>query len=173
MWLTRRAIALVGLARHGSRMNAAEERHFLLAALDSFRRFLGRDLVEASDSQDERLSRLFEAPFVMVAHGTEPDPILCYGNRAALELWKLSPEALRRMPSRLTAEPMHRDERALLLERTTRDGYVDDYRGIRISSDGQRFEIERAIVWNVLDGERRIGQAATFDHWRMLEQAKG
>lgn len=152
-------------------MNAAEERHFLLAALDSFRRFLGRDLIDPAGTDDERLQRLFEAPFVMVAHGTEPDPILCYGNRTALELWKVTPDALRRMPSRLTAEPLHRDERARLLERTTRDGYVDDYRGIRISSDGQRFEIDQAIVWNVMDGERRIGQAATFDRWRMLGPA--
>ena len=152
-------------------MNAAEERHFLLAALDSFRRLLGRDLIDPSGTDDERLQRLFEAPFVMVAHGTEPDPILCYGNRTALELWKVTPDGLRRMPSRLTAEPMHRDERARLLERTTRDGYVDDYRGIRISSDGQRFEIDQAIVWNVMDGERHIGQAATFDRWRMLNPA--
>lgn len=152
-------------------MNAAEERHFLLAALDSFRRFLGRDLVDPAGTDDQRLQRLFDAPFVMVAHGTEPDPILCYGNRIALELWKLTPDALRRMPSRLTAEPVHRDERARLLERTTRDGYVDDYRGIRISSEGQRFEIDQAIVWNVMDGERRLGQAATFDRWRMLSPA--
>ena len=72
-------------------------------------------------------------------------------------------------PSRLTAEPVHRDERARLLERTTRQGFVDDYAGVRISRSGKRFRIEQAIVWNVLDGEGRIhGQAATFDRWTRL-----
>jgi hypothetical protein len=72
-------------------------------------------------------------------------------------------------PSRLTAEPMHRDERARLLERTRRDGYVDDYAGIRVSKSGRRFQIEQAIVWNLIDdvGNHR-GQAATFDAWTLL-----
>jgi hypothetical protein len=65
---------------------------------------------------------------------------------------------------------VHRDERARLLERTLRDGYVDDYAGIRISSTGKRFRIEQAIVWNLVDAAGiRHGQAATFDHWTPLE----
>ena len=72
-------------------------------------------------------------------------------------------------PSRLTAEPVHRDERARLLKRTTEDGFVDDYRGIRISRTGKRFQIHQAIVWNLLDtsGVYR-GQAATFSEWDPL-----
>ena len=69
----------------------------------------------------------------------------------------------------MTAEPMHRDERAQLLERTTRDGYVDDYRGIRISSSGRRFQIEQAVVWNLTDESGDYaGQAATFTDWRYM-----
>ena len=79
---------------------------------------------------------------------------------------------LTRTPSRLTAGPVHRDERARLLARTLRDGYVDDYAGIRVSSTGRRFRIEQAIVWNLVDaaGVHR-GQAATFDRWTPLEVA--
>jgi hypothetical protein len=74
------------------------------------------------------------------------------------------------MPSRTTAEPMHRDERARLLERTTRDGFVDDYRGVRISSTGRRFLIDRATVWNLLDADGKyVGQAATFSKWTFLD----
>jgi hypothetical protein len=64
---------------------------------------------------------------------------------------------------------VHRDERTRLLERTSRDGYVDDYAGIRISRSGKRFRIEQAIVWNLVDGDgHRRGQAATFDRWTPL-----
>jgi hypothetical protein len=137
--------------------------------LDSYRRWLGRDLIDRSGSALEQSRRLFDAPFVVVAHGGQADPILNYGNARALALWETDLESLLQTPSRLTAEPMHREERARLLERTTRDGYVDDYQGIRISRNGRRFRIEQAIVWNVLDESgTRIGQAATFSDWTPL-----
>lgn len=137
--------------------------------LSSFANLLGRELVSRAGSPRDRARRLFEAPFVVVAHDTRADPILNYGNAAALALWEMTADRLMRTPSRLTAEPMHRDERARLLERTRRDGYVDDYEGVRISSTGRRFRIERAIVWNVADaaGNHR-GQAATFSDWKVL-----
>lgn len=134
--------------------------------LDSFARLLGRELVPREGSTQEQAERLFHAPFVVVSHGTEADPVLNYGNAAALALWDMDPDTLARTPSRLTAEPMHREERARLLDRTRRHGFVDDYSGIRISRSGSRFRIERAIVWNLVDaaGGHR-GQAATFDSW--------
>lgn len=139
--------------------------------LDSFARRLGRQLIPRDGSAAEQSERLFRAPFVVVSHGAEPDPILNYGNAAALALWEMTPEEILRTPSRLTAEPVHRDERARLLERTRRDGYVDDYAGIRISKTGKRFRIEQAIVWNLTDaaGLHR-GQAATFDRWTPLAE---
>jgi hypothetical protein len=137
--------------------------------LDSFARRVGRELIERSGDAESQAERLFTALFVVVSHGTEADPVLNYGNRTALDLWETDFATLTAMPSRLTAEPMHRDERARLLERTARDGYVDDYRGIRISAKGRRFLIEQAIVWNLDDGQGRpVGQAATFDRWEFL-----
>ncbi|HTI50607.1 MAG TPA: MEKHLA domain-containing protein [Planctomycetaceae bacterium] len=137
--------------------------------LDSFHRCLKRDLVPRSGSPAEQSRALFEAPFVVVSHGTEADPILNYGNRAALDLWEMDLATLLATPSRLTAEPVHRDERSRLLERTTRDGYVDDYQGIRISRTGRRFRIDQAIVWNLVDASgQRVGQAATFSEWQFL-----
>lgn len=137
--------------------------------LDSFRKRLGRELLERSGEATIDARRLFEAPFVVVAHGTEADPILNYANRTALDLWATDVASITRMPSRLTAEAPERAERERLLERTARDGYVDDYRGIRITSTGRRFEIDRAIVWNLEDSAGvRVGQAATFADWRFL-----
>ena len=142
--------------------------------LSSFANLLGRELVSRDGSPLDQAQRLFQAPFVVVSHGPDAaggwaDPILNYGNAAALALWEMTPEQFTQTPSRLTAEPMHRDERARLLERTRRDGYVDDYSGVRISATGTRFRIERAIVWNLTDAEgNHRGQAATFSEWTQI-----
>jgi len=140
--------------------------------LDSFRRYLGYDLIPRDGTPEEQAQRLYEWPAVVVSHGCEEDPIINYGNQTALRLWEVDAATLRTMPSRKTAEPVHRDERARLLERTARQGYVDDYQGIRISSTGRRFRIEQAIVWNIVDETGRyVGQAATFDRWTPLDAA--
>ncbi len=138
--------------------------------LDSFALLIGRELIPRAGSPAEQAERLWQAPFVVVSHGTEPDPVLNYGNARALALWETTWEELTRTPSRLTAEPVHRDERARLLARTKEHGFVDDYAGIRVSKTGRRFRIEQAIVWNLTDaaGHHR-GQAATFDRWTPLE----
>jgi hypothetical protein len=140
--------------------------------LDSYARWLGAELLPRGGTPEEQALALFEAPFVAVSHDTSPDPILNYGNRTALALWEMDVETLRQTPSRLTAEPLHREERARLMERTTREGFVDDYQGVRISRTGRRFRIERAIVWNLLDEQGNYcGQAATFREWIPLETA--
>lgn len=139
--------------------------------LTSYRRWLGKELIPRGDDPVDNARRLFLSPFVVVSHGTEADPILNYGNQVALDLWEIDIPTLLVTPSRQTAEPVHRGERARLLERTTRDGYVDDYQGIRISTTGQRFRIERAIVWNLVDSRgERVGQAATFSEWTRLPE---
>ena len=139
--------------------------------LDSFQHRLGRQLVPRSGDPTLDAQRVYEAPFVVVSHNDAADPILTFGNQTALQLWEMDAETFLQTSSRLTAEPMHRDERAQLLERTTRDGYVDDYRGIRISATGQRFQIEQAIVWNLHNqAGQYVGQAATFHHWTFLDK---
>jgi hypothetical protein len=137
--------------------------------VSSFARWTGRELISTQGGRDFA-ERLFEAPFVVLSHGTEADPILNYGNRMALTLWETTWERLIRMPSRLTAEPLARDERARLLADVAQRGYTDSYRGVRISTTGRRFLIERAVVWTIADlDDRYQGQAATFDEWRYLQ----
>lgn len=134
--------------------------------LRSFRSVVGRDLLPATADETDTARRLFEAPFAVLSHGVEADPVLNYGNRQALALWEMSFADFTRMPSRVTAEAMLRGERERLLAIAARKGFIDDYAGVRISSSGRRFRIENAIIWNVTDenGVRR-GQAATFDRW--------
>jgi hypothetical protein len=138
--------------------------------LDSYLARLGRELIERSGDVEEDSRRLFQAPRVVVSHGTEADPILNYANRAALEVWETDFATLTSMPSRLTAEAPEREERARLLERTARDGYVADFRCVRISTTGRRIQIERVTVWNLVDAAGRpVGQAATYADWTYLD----
>jgi hypothetical protein len=137
--------------------------------LDSYRHWTGRELVPAGKSPEERAKVLFYQPFVVLSHGTQKDPVLNYGNQAALALWKMTWEEFTSMPSSLTAEPINRAERTRLLSQVASYGYIKDYRGVRISKSGRRFLVEQAAVWNILDANGRyVGQAATFDHWTYL-----
>lgn len=139
--------------------------------LDSYRRWTGRELIARTGSIRDQAVSLYRAPFVVVSHGTQPDPILNYGNQTALTLWEMPVEDLLRTPSRMTAEPLQREERARLLERTSRQGFVDDYQGIRISRTGRRFRIDQATVWNLIDPSgQHAGQAATFSEWTFLDE---
>lgn len=137
--------------------------------LDSFQQLLGYELISRQDTALEQARALFFAPFVVLSHGRQTDPILNYGNQMALQLWEMTWEDFTRTPSRLTAEPVNREERQRILQRVTKRGYVNDYRGVRISSKGKRFLIEEAIVWNLVDRQGQFyGQAATFCDWTVI-----
>jgi len=140
------------------RFDDAEEGRLALVAA-SFERLLERPLVAAPSPE-----RLWNAPCVIVAQGSEADPVFFDGHQRALEVFAMDFSRFSQLPSRDAAEPMARDERARLLERVTRDGFIDDYSGARISATGQRFRIEQVVVWNLID-ECGVydGQAATFD----------
>lgn len=139
--------------------------------LDSYRRWTGRELLPI-DRTRPLAPQLWAAPRVIVSHGTEADPLLNYGNQAALQRWQMDWQQLVATPSRLTAEPVAREERAALLQRVTTNGYIDDYSGVRIAASGQRFRIQLASVWNIVD-ENGVycGQAASFDRWHDLPAA--
>lgn len=128
----------------------------------SYTHWTGRNLVDAADDASA-VPLLLTARFAVVAHGTEADPIFNYANACALRLFGMSWQEFTQLPSRLSAEPVAREEREQLLERVARCGFVDDYAGMRIARDGTRFLIQNATVWNLLDEHGRYcGQAAMF-----------
>jgi len=136
----------------------------------SLKHWTGRDLLPGNGLPAEFAGKVFHAPFVLVSHGTEADPVLNYGNDSALRLWEMTWAELTRTPSRLTAEAPNRKERARLLAAVTARGYIDDYAGIRISKSGRRFRINQATVWNLLDDQMNYaGQAAMFSRWQILK----
>ena len=135
----------------------------------SLKHFTGRELLPGTANPAELAAQVFAAPFVLVSHGAEADPVLNYGNRTALNLWEMTWDELTRTPSRLTAEAPNREERARLLAAVTAKGFIDDYSGVRISKTGRRFRIHRATVWNLIaETGQPCGQAAMFDQWEYL-----
>lgn len=134
----------------------------------SYRRLLGADLIVV-DSDQSTAEALYRAPFVVLSHGTETDPIFNYANLAAQRLFEMTWTQMTSLPSRFSAEPVSREERARLLAAVSEHGFINDYRGVRVSSSGRRFMIEQATVWNLNDTQGHpAGQAATFGQWSAL-----
>lgn len=142
--------------------NVNDERLRLIAS--SYQRWTSKALLREQPSTADALHRmLWDAPFAIVAHGTEPDPIFFYGNRYALECFGMSFEEFTRLPSRLSAEPLAQQAREKLLQRVAQQGFVEGYSGMRIASDGTRFSIADCTVWNLFDQSGTYhGQAAAF-----------
>jgi hypothetical protein len=137
---------------------------FFTLLTDSYARLVGQPLVPAGKDAGW-LYR--EAPFAVLAHGTDDDPKFIYANKAAQACFEYSWEDFLSLPSRLSAEASDRAERQKLLEEVARNGFMTGYRGLRVAKSGRRFIIEDGIVWELIDRTgQRHGQAATFRSWR-------
>ncbi|KZD21571.1 MEKHLA domain-containing protein [Tardiphaga robiniae] len=142
---------------------AALDDNFFILLISSYARTVGKPLL--SGNQDA--AWLYgEAPFAVLAHSTAADPIFVYANRTAQSCFEYKWDEFVTIPSRLSAEAPNRDERQRLLDAVARNGFIDNYRGLRIAKSGRRFWIEGGIVWELRDenGERH-GQAALFTSW--------
>lgn len=141
--------------------------------LSSYRRLAGSELVPPPSSGTGSLAAharvLYESPLVVLSHGIESDPVINYGNAAALALWEMPWESFVRMPSRLTTDPAARAERDRQLAVAASSGIVRDYTGVRVTASGRLFRITGATVWNLVDDQGwRRGQAAAFAEWHYL-----
>jgi hypothetical protein len=138
--------------------------------LNSFYRLTGKELLAGTTASNRTIIDLFYAPFAIVSHGTEADPIFNFGNQLALELFNYGWDEFVQLPSRKSAETMEQSERRALLQKVSEQGFIDNYRCIRISSDSSRFVIENCIIWNLIDANGEYhGQAATFQNWFPLQ----
>ncbi len=152
---------------HKSRMvDLSTDPAFFSLLTDSYARLVGTSLVP---SGKDAHWLYHEAPFVVVAHGTDRDPKFIYANKAAQACFEYPYEEFLALPSRLSAEPTDWVERQTLLDKVSRDNFLSGYRGLRVAKFGRRFIIEDGVVWELIDGKGlRHGQAATFRSWRNL-----
>jgi hypothetical protein len=132
----------------------------------SYARLVGKPLVP----QSKNAAWLYaQAPFALVAHNTELDPKFIYANKCAQACFEYSWEEFVGLPSRLSAEAPERAEREALLDAVARNGFMSNYRGLRVAKSGRRFLIENGVVWELIDEKGiRHGAGATFPSWRDL-----
>jgi PAS domain-containing protein len=140
---------------------------FCTLLMESHERLVGTVLLNADIPPADAARWLYEdAPFCVLAHNTEADPRFIYANRSAQQCFEYSWNEMITLHSRLSAEEPNREERARLIGLVRTQGFITDYRGLRIAKSGRRFWIEDGTVWNLVDRDGRYhGQAATFSQW--------
>jgi hypothetical protein len=146
------------------------ENHYLAEHIEliarSFQHLLGYPLLPDTDNLAERL---YYAPFVLLSHNAEADPIFNYANAQGLQLFELSWQELITLPSRASAEAINQAARDKVMAQVTTHGFITHYRGVRVSKTSKRFEITNAIIWNLTDSAGIYqGQAAYFSDWTVL-----
>jgi hypothetical protein len=156
----------------GNNKEPNPQNHFLVEhakkLVESFLFVTGKPLIDITTNRNI-YQALYEAPFCLMSHNTDSDPIFNYANKAAQAAFEMHWDDFTRLPSRLSAEAITQEERQKLLARVTKNDFIDDYQGVRISSTGKRFFIEDAIVWNIKDEHGRYhGQAAALYKYSAL-----
>jgi len=147
--------------------NSVKLKKHVTLLITSFRNVVGQELINAKST--DAVYDIFNAPFVLLSHDTQKDPVFNFSNASGLSLFEYNWKEFTSTPSRYSAEQPNRAERERLLNRVNQKGYIDDYSGVRISKTGKRFLIRHAIVWNVFDEHNNYcGQAAKFDDWQHL-----
>ena len=137
---------------------------FFALLTESYARLVGTPLVPP---RKDAAWLYRDAPFVVLAHGTDADPNFIYANKAAQDCFGYAWEEFLALPSRISAEIQDQAERQRLLDQVHRNGFISGYRGVRIAKSGWRFIIEHGVVWELIDEQgTRHGQAATFSSWR-------
>jgi hypothetical protein len=133
--------------------------------LDSHQRLFQRPLV-CSNGIRLAAQELFVLDQVVLCHDGSEDPRFLYANRAALQLFSRNWEQMVGMPSRLSASANQRLSRREQLELAKRQDKLENYSGVRVNSQGRRFQIRGARIWSLIDQERHYsGQAACFSQW--------
>lgn len=158
---------------HYNMRKPGEDNQFQVAHVELIRRnhlfWTGQDLFEQRLDSTAFARALYHAPFVLLTHDAKPDPVFNYANEKAQNLFDMSWEEITAYPSRLSAAEPDQASRERFLNDVEQKGYSNGYHGVRITRDGRRFEIQDAIVWNLLDQNGTYcGQAACFAQWRWL-----
>ena len=127
-------------------------------------------LLDGTLMVQEAAEALWNAPFVCASH--DASDVFNYGNKAALSLWGLSWDEFVGLPSTKSADEADdaiQSERRALLDKAAATGIIEDYSGIRQTSEGRRFKINGATVWTINDRDgNKKGQAVRFDSFIWL-----
>ncbi|MDC1100660.1 MEKHLA domain-containing protein [Methylophilaceae bacterium] len=110
------------------------------------------------EKNKDLLSSFDECPLPIASHDT--NGFFNYLNKAALSLFKVTKDQVIGRSTTMTAPKSEQKQRNELLNQVNSHGFIDNYNGIRVTSDGELFQIEDATIWNVVDkNSHKMGQA--------------
>ncbi|GJP68573.1 hypothetical protein CLOP_g25254 [Closterium sp. NIES-67] len=143
-----------------------------LELIDSYYRATGRPMFDKAVEVAEAAKELWSAPFLVMSHGTEDDPIFNYGNESALRAFESTWADFTALPSRYSSADPDSPARKELLHQAE-EGPKDLKGLVRVSTKGTKFEIDDGVLWTLVatDGER-FGQAAVIREWHLLDPPK-
>ena len=149
-------------------MILAYDPDFFGLLVSSYRRTVGAKPAFLAHAKRPSAAWLYEeARHPVLAQNTDPDPRFIYANRAAQACFEYDWDEITRIPSRLSAEPIDREDRQRLFQTVARHGFAIGYSGLRIAKSGRQFWIEDGVVWQLIDSDGAVrGRAATFSKWR-------
>ena len=137
-------------------------------AIASYEHFTGKSVVDCKNKYSSPYEALFHLKRPLLVHDTQSDPIFCYGNLLALEIFEYNWEELIKLPSRLSAEVKQQEDRLKMMKEIKKTGYAKGYSGTRITKTGKRIKIGDTTIWNLLGPNSQFsGQAAlikTFEY---------
>jgi hypothetical protein len=113
-----------------SENNAYLAKHVTLME-ESLQRLTGKQFTDFGLNRNNLAKNLYHAPFVMVSHNADPDPIFNYANLTAQKLFEMNWAEFTLCPSRLSAEVPNQEERAKLLKVVTTQGFIDQKNGCK------------------------------------------
>lgn len=86
----------------------SDNNHFHLVHIrllvSSFKLLTGKNILASGCDIDNISREIFFAPFAVMSHGLEVDPVFNYANQCALDLFEMTWEDFIKLPSRLSAE---------------------------------------------------------------------
>ncbi|CAI6002364.1 unnamed protein product [Closterium sp. NIES-64] len=143
-----------------------------LELIDSYYRATGRPLFDKPVEVAEAAKELWSAPFLVLSHGTEDDPLFNYANESGLRAFESTWGEFTALPSRYSSPDPDSPTRKELLQQA--EEKPKDLKGlVRVSTKGTKFKIDDGILWTLVatDGER-FGQAAVIREWHLLDPPK-
>jgi PAS domain S-box-containing protein len=129
---------------------------FLEFAKQSFNKHTNKLL--PLEKNKDLISSFDECLLPIASHDT--NGFFNYLNKAALSLFKVTKDQVIGRSTTMTAPKSEQKQRNELLNQVNSHGFIDNYKGIRVTSDGELFQIEDATIWNVVDkNSHKMGQA--------------
>jgi hypothetical protein len=131
---------------------------------------LAKELNESTD----QMAAIENWKYPVLCHSGTPssdhDPVFTFVNDAACRLFLYDKMKFIGLESKLSAQVEDREGRSKMLMQAGENGYISNYAGVRVNSQGKRFKIKHALVWTLKDDSgMEIGQATVIPPWEILD----